>query len=72
MALFDERLEAGPWFEAGRRLDGCEASALMAEAVTGEIEEAVALPPYCVYVHVPWCRRGSMRAGDRVTLAPRR
>ena len=46
-SAFPSRVEACPWFEAGRTLDGDEA--------LGLLRERSADHPYCVYVHVPFC-----------------
>ncbi|MBI4473384.1 MAG: radical SAM protein [Acidobacteria bacterium] len=50
--LFERRLEAGPWFEASRRLDSTEA-----ESYYGQLcrNEEAARRRYCIYVHVPFC-----------------
>ncbi len=52
MPAFARRIETGPWFEAGAALDG--------EAVCRKLREdrqsGAWLRPYCVYVHVPFCR----------------
>ena len=49
---FGHRIEARPWFEAGRAIDGESAWAyLRALRENGERDA----PAYCVYVHVPFC-----------------
>ena len=51
-AVYQRRLECGPWFEAGEQLDGAEAFARILEAFVGDR----GVPrPYAVYVHVPFC-----------------
>lgn len=51
MTSFRERLEVGPWLQAGRPLDGAEAFSLLAQRALSE-----AVPrPYCIYIHVPFC-----------------
>jgi coproporphyrinogen III oxidase-like Fe-S oxidoreductase len=51
MSYFCERLEAGPWLQAGRKLGGEEVAATLAESfATG-----AGAKPYCIYVHVPFC-----------------
>lgn len=50
MTSFRERLEVGPWLQAGRPLDGAEAFSLLAQREDSETDR-----PYCIYVHVPFC-----------------
>ncbi len=51
--MYSTRLDAGPWFNVGEQLDGPEAFERVSSirrAPAGERR------PYCVYVHVPFCR----------------
>jgi coproporphyrinogen III oxidase-like Fe-S oxidoreductase len=53
MAAYAVRLESGPWLSTGTPLD--------AEAVAARLRDAsrsvaTAARPYCVYVHIPFCR----------------
>jgi oxygen-independent coproporphyrinogen-3 oxidase len=51
MLAYSQRVEAGPWFTAGRRLLASEVEERLARSrPRGRAE-----PPYCVYVHVPFC-----------------
>ena len=52
MAAYPPRRETGPWFAVGAKLDGEEVyHRLRADRATQNW-----LRPYCVYVHVPFCK----------------
>ncbi|MCG8454807.1 MAG: radical SAM protein [Holophagales bacterium] len=51
--MYPTRLDAGPWFTVGKQLDGSEAFERVSRF---RRTPAGARRPYCVYVHVPFCR----------------
>jgi oxygen-independent coproporphyrinogen-3 oxidase len=47
---FDHRVEVGPWFDVGAAMDGASVWHYLGDRY-GKADS----PPYCVYVHVPFC-----------------
>ena len=49
---FEKRVEVGPWFEVGHRINGSEAK----DFFTSHEEQGLDKKrPYCIYLHVPFC-----------------
>ena len=54
MSPFEQRVEVGPWFDVGQRLDGI---AVKKRHVAALDKHGAPSRSYCIYVHVPFCAR---------------